>query len=550
MIAFLSNINIEPIKGFFEEETYFGGFNQYALELLDEKSRLYSKEITKVILFIDGEEFLRDLICEQLPNEKILKKADERITELLGMIEQYITKKGDVCFLINNIVLPVHSVAPNLKNKVIDFLDIEISMNKKIKEASKSIHNLLVLDWRMIVKNTGFNNLHDDKFWYLGRIKLNNKAFAAIAENYQNLMSAYQGKTKKVLILDLDNTLWGGVIGEDGSSGIQLSEEGQGKIYREFQAVIKLLKQMGVLLCINSKNNEGDVETALNSHPMMILKSDDFVVKKINWNDKAQNIREIAREINLGLDSFIFIDDNPVERENIKKSLPDVTVPEFPKDISTLKRWFFESVIYKYFGKIYLVEEDLDKTNQYKTKLKRDSLSIGLTMNKFIKSLEIKLKIHLNPAESIQRIAQLTQKTNQFNFTVKRYNEAQIRKFIVDDKVQVFGLDYEDKFGKEGLIGVAILKINQEKGKAELDTFLLSCRTIGKDIEYAFLGEILKKAQTYNISKIKIEFVGTGKNEVAKIFYAQVKGKNEWEDLESLLIKSLKKTKINQIDIL
>lgn len=450
MIAFLSNINIEPIKGFFEEETYFGGFNQYALELIDEKSRLHSKEITKVILFIDGEEFLRDLICEQLPNENILKEANERIIELLAMIKQYISKKGDVCFLINNIVLPVHSVTFNLKNRAIDFLDIEISMNKKIKEAAKSIHDLLILDWEMIVKSIGFNNLHDDKFWYLGRIKLNNKAFAAIAENYQNLVSAYQGKTKKVLVLDLDNTLWGGVIGEEGPNGIQLSEEGQGKIYREFQAVIKLLKQMGALLCINSKNNENDLETVLSSHPMMILKSDDFLVKKINWNDKAQNMKELAQELNLGLDSFVFIDDNPVERENIQKSLPEVVVPEFPKDISTLKSWFFESVIYKYFGKIYLGEEDLNKTDQYKTKLKRDSFSIGLTMNKFIKSLEIKLKIHHNPTEYIQRIAQLTQKTNQFNFTAKRYSEAQIRKFIEDDKVQVFGLDYEDKFGERG----------------------------------------------------------------------------------------------------
>ena len=550
MIAFLSNTNIEPIKGFFKEETYFAGFNQYAFELIEEKSMLHSKKITTVILFIDGEEFLKDIIGEQMPTAQLLEKANGRMVELLEMIKQYITKKGNVCFFINNIVLPVHSITPNLKNREIDLFDIEIAMNKKLEEFVKRIHDLLILDWRMIVKNMGYNNLHDDKFWYLGRIKLNNKAFSAIAENYQNLLNAYQGKTKKVLVLDLDNTLWGGIIGEDGPNGIQLSEDGQGKIYREFQAVIKTLKQIGVLLCINSKNNESDVEPVLSRHPMMILKSDDFVVKKINWNDKVKNMEEIARELNLGLDSFVFIDDNAVERENVEKNLPSVTIPEFPKDVSTLKRWFFESVVYKYFGKIYLGDEDLNKTDQYKIKLKRDSLSTGLSMNKFIKGLEIKLKVYINPTEYIQRIAQLTQKTNQFNFTSKRYSEAQIKKFIEDDSMQVFGLDYEDKFGREGLIGVAILKINRSKGEAKLDTFLLSCRTIGKNVEYAFMVKILEKAQEYNLLKIKIEFEGTGKNEVARTFYGQLKGKDEWKDIKALLIKSLKKTKINQIDIL
>lgn len=550
MIAFLSNINIDPIKGFFKEETYFAGFNQYTFELLDEKSMLYSEKIITVILFIDGEEFLKDLIHEQLPNEEFLTIANERITTLLNVIEKYISSRKDILFFINNIVLPVHSITAFLAQNNASFMDIESSMNNRIKEMGKRRKNFLIIDWQTIVKNHGYSRLHDDKFWYLGRIKLNNKALSLLTEGYRNLLNAYRGETKKVLVIDLDNTLWGGVIGEDGPATIKLSEEGEGKIFRDFQKIIKLLKQVGIILCINSKNNEEDVNPIFKNHPMMILKLEDFIIKKINWNDKVINLQEIANELNLGLDSFVFIDDNPTEREYIKKSLPAVVVPEFPQDITTLKVWFFESVIYKYFAKTYFGKEDLLKTDYYKNKLQRDGLSTKINYNEFIKNIEIKLKIYTNPTQYIQRISQLTQKTNQFNFTTKRYSELDIERYLGEDDCRMFALEYEDKFGKEGLTGVAILKINYARGESFLDTFLLSCRIIGKNVEQTFLYEILKILQLEKIRVIEINFSPTGKNNVAKKFYDSIKLHNPIYPIDNVMKGLKNKLLVQDIEIL
>lgn len=523
MIGFLSNINIEPIKAFFNEESYFVGFNQYTLALLDRKSFLHSKKIKTVFLFIDGEEFLKDIIYEQLPNKQLLKKAKERIVELLDIIEKYISIREDVVFIINSIVLPIHSVAHFFTDNSVSFFDIESCINAEIKKVRKRRKNFLVIDWQAIVKNHGYSRLHDDKFWYLGRIKLNNKAFSLLAESYRDQLRAYHGEIKKVLVLDLDNTLWGGVIGEDGPSAIKLSEDGKGKIFRDFQKIIKLLKQIGIILCINSKNNEEDVKPIFKNHPMMILKLDDFIIKKINWNDKTSNMQEIANELNLGLESFVFIDDNPTEREYVKKSLPAVAVPEFPEDIATLRTWFFESVVYKYFAKTYLGKEDIRKISYYKNKLKRDTLFRKISYHEFIKNIEVKLKIYPNPEQYIQRVSQLIQKTNQFNFTTRRYSELDIKKYLKKENYRVFALEYEDKFGKEGLTGVAIVKIDQGRGEAILDTFLLSCRIIGKNVEQAFFYEITRILRHENIRSIEINFNSTDKNKVAKEFYDSLK---------------------------
>ena len=520
MIAFISNINIEPLGEYFKgEETYFAGFSQYTRELLDKDGELYSKKINTVFLFIDGEEFLKNLLYEKPMSKDLLYESNSRIAELMKIVKKYISRRNDVLFFMNSIVLPANSINAYVKNAEVSLYDVEMLLNKRIREIAKRIPNILILDWQMIVRGMGYYNLHDDKFWYLGRIKLNKKAFSLLAEHYRNLTNAHHGKSKKVLVLDLDNTLWGGIIGEDGIDGIQLSEDGQGKIFRDFQTLIKSLKQMGILLCINSKNNADDVNAVFANHPMMILKSNDFIIKKTNWSDKVQNMKEIAQELDLDVDSFVFIDESPAEREYVKKNLPAITVPEFPYDIATLKVWFFESIAYKYFARTFIAKEDLNKTEQYKVKLQRDTLSTNLSLNEFVANLEIKLKIYLNSTTYTQRIAQLTQKTNQFNFTTKRYNELEIEKYIKDDNTLVIGLEYEDKFGKEGLIGVSIIKTNAAEHSADLDTFLLSCRVIGKNVEYAFLNEILRILQQMKLSQIKIDFQPTKKNVVAKTFY-------------------------------
>jgi FkbH-like protein len=264
--------------------------------------------------------------------------------------------------------------------------------------------------------------------------------------------------------LDLDNTLWGGIIGEDGIEGIKLSEDGIGKVYRDFQFLIKGLKDIGIPLGIVSKNNINDAKEVFEKHPMMVLKFEDFIIKKINWNNKVDNIKEIAKELNLGVDSFVFIDDNPVERDIVRQYLPEVVVPDFPeKEITELPEWFINEIIYNYFARTTLTEEDKEKTEQYKSNLERKKLMKKLNIDDFIDSLKIKLNFYVNDKRFIERTAQQTQKTNQFNLTTRRYTVMDIEKFINSEEYIVFNLEYEDKFGNEGIIGTAIVKL-EEKG--------------------------------------------------------------------------------------
>lgn len=518
MIAFLSNMNIDPIKMFFKEEkTYFSGYNQYLIDLINEDSVLYTDEIETVVLFLDGEEFLKRITYE-LPTSEVCESATAVLNDLFTVIRKYIEKKKNVTFLINNFVLPPDNFITYLDfNTNTSFSEIEVLLNKEIKEFSQQYSNMLVLDWQRIVKNYGYANLHDDKFWYLGRIKLNNKAFSVLKEEIANLINSFRGRAKKVLVLDLDNTLWGGIIGEEGINGIKLSEDGIGKAYRDFQNIISALKKIGVLLAINSKNNEEDVKEVFEKHPMMILNYDDFIVKKVNWNNKVQNMTEIAEELNLGLDSFVFIDDNHVERQIIKDNLPEVIVPVFPEDAVQLKDWMMKDIVYKYFPKVSLTKEDREKTEQYKANVKRIELSKELNLDEFIKSLNIKLTLHINPADLVQRIAQMSQKTNQFNMTTKRYTENDIEQFMRSDDAMLFAIEYEDNFGKEGIIGMSVIRT--EKDRACIDSFLMSCRVIGRNVEYVFLYKILEVLGKNDIRKIEAEFIPTKKNVVAKHFY-------------------------------
>jgi len=341
-----------------------------------------------------------------------------------------------------------------------------------------------------------------------------------LADEVQCVWNAYHGKTKKVLVVDLDNTLWGGVVGEDGAQGVRLSEEGEGKAYRDFQKAMHALKSLGIIFAINSKNNEADVRELFEKNSMMVFQYDDFVVKKINWNDKASNMIAIADELNLGLDSFVFIDDNPVERAYIRQQLPAVVIPEFPQQPIMLRQWFLNDVVYRYFGKYALTQEDTTKTEQYQRHVQRASAQSTLSVNDFIQTLHVQLMLVKNDLSLAPRIAQLTQKTNQFTMTTRRYTEKDIAQYMQQPTCAVYGLSYEDTFGKEGLMGAAIVHTT-DTTTATIDTFLLSCRIIGRHVEHTFLDKILEQLQSAGIQNIKAEFVPTKKNIIAHNFYAQ-----------------------------
>ena len=320
-------------------------------------------------------------------------------------------------------------------------------------------------------------------------------------------------KRKKCLVLDLDNTLWGGVLGEDGIEGIQVDGDYPGKAYHYWQEGLKELERNGVILAICSKNNQIDVEALFAAREMPLTLSD-FACLRINWTDKTTNIREIAYELNIGLDSFMFVDDNPTERELIRQQLPMVAVPEWPSQPYELPI-FYNQLVEDYFSVYTLTDEDKSKTEQYRQNANRALAQTQYSnMEDFLRSLEMRLTIAPATDITIPRIAQMTQKTNQFNLTTKRYAEADIHS-LLDNGAQIWTLDVADRFGDNGITGLIILK--PENGWI-IDTLLMSCRVLGKGIEEAFFKNVIGRYK----GALKAQYIPTAKNGQVADFYERM----------------------------
>jgi len=503
-IAILSNVNMSPMKRFFSN-CYIADYGQYMREVTNDDSVIWKEEFDIVWLHFELELLLN-------------LQLKEFFSQLIFNIEKILKTKRKALFIMSDFVEPVYHPENYFRKNFLRSLVDEL--NEKIYTLSLRYPNFLVLRFSQVLKKYGWKSLFGENFWYAGRIRYSFHGMENLALEVRRLYRAYKGMIKKVLVLDLDNTLWGGIIGEDGIDGILLSEDGKGKIFRDFQKNIKKLKDLGVLLCIVSKNNYSDVVEVFEKHPLMVLKLDDFIVKKINWKPKHENIKEMAEELNLGLDSFVFIDDNPFERKVVREFLPEVTVPEFPEDITVLNSWFWEEVVYEYFPKLSITKEDREKLEQYKRNIRRKELQSKITSYEdFLKSLQINLNVYIDDSRFKTRLAQLTQKTNQFNLTTRRYTESNIEGFLNDRKTIVYALEYRDIFGSEGIIGEAIVKL--ENDEAFIDTFLMSCRVIGRNVEYQFLDFIIDDLRKRGVKKIFGEYIPTKKNALVKDFYSK-----------------------------
>jgi len=326
-------------------------------------------------------------------------------------------------------------------------------------------------------------------------------------------------KRKKCLVIDLDNTLWGGILGEDGISGISLGDDYPGLSYRIFQEFILEAGKKGIILTVCSKNNKDDVIEAWNKHPGMILKQKHFSAIKINWENKAKNIVELANELNIGLDSMVFIDDNPAERELVKQVIPEVIVPDFPDQAFELPE-FFNSLWNQYFAVYDLTKEDLKKTEQYRQNVERVQYKKDFVdETDYLKSLQMELVFMKADEFNINRIAQMTQKTNQFNLTTKRHSIEKI-KSLLNDGNAVYCLHVKDRFGDNGITAAAIIELNG--ATAFIDVFLLSCRIIGRKIEDQFLQLILNDLLTMQVNQVKAQYIPTDKNVQTVDYYEKM----------------------------
>lgn len=524
-IAFLSNFTINGLaevmrvlcnKESVYAKTYVSNYNQYAQEILNKNSKLYSFNADIIFLIIDSEHLLGDFIyfpyrLTKEERENYFKEKFDEFESLLRILKKNTSAK----IVVNELLLPVYSDRGILENKESSGLKKSIQkFNEMLHMISKKDFQLFVFNFNDLVLKKGCEFMFDNKMKYLADIRISPKGIVELGKEYMAYIFPLMSLTKKCLVLDLDNTLWGGVVGEDGIEGINLGPEKQGQAFIDFQKRILGLFERGVILAVNSKNNYDDAIEVIKKHKHMILKEENFACIKANWNDKVSNFKEIANELNIGLDSMVFIDDDKTNRELVKEFLPEVMVVDLPEDPSEYPKIIEDLKVFNVFG---ITQEDLKKGEMYVDQSKRNKLKSQVQdLDSFLKQLKIKATIKKVDKPEKVRASQMTQKTNQFNLTTKRYLEEDIEKFIESKINLIKFIQVEDKFGNYGITGLFIVIKYPEIW--EIDSFLLSCRILGKNIEFAFMQNLINEAKKQGIKRIKGVFIPSKKNAPAKNF--------------------------------
>ncbi|MCD7738781.1 MAG: HAD-IIIC family phosphatase [Lachnospiraceae bacterium] len=354
----------------------------------------------------------------------------------------------------------------------------------------ESVDNVYVFDLADVIANMGRKHFYSEKMWYMSSMPYSKEGLETICDMITDLMSCAFDTRKKIIALDMDNTLWGGVVGEDGLEGIELSNHKEGQRYYDFQRQLLEMNKRGVLLTLVSKNNPEDVRKVFEEHPSMLLKEKQFVSPKINWNQKSSNLKEIEAELNLTESSFIFIDDNPAEREEVRAKCPEMEIPEFPADTTQLVE-FAEKLYIEQLRPLRVLKEDLDKTQMYQSEeLRKKEAAGSLNLGDYLAKLEMRADIHRMQDGEIDRVVQLCNKTNQFNVTSKRYSRNEICEIVSHSQNEIYVAYLSDKYGESGLTAVVILIGKKEEKR--IDTFLMSCRVMGRKLENVIMNELIR----------------------------------------------------------
>ena len=388
-------------------------------------------------------------------------------------------------------------------------------LNLKFAEYAESHSNFLINDINYQSASFGIDKWTDELYWYMEGYALAKEAIPTLAFNIANIIKAVYKKKKKAFALDLDYTLWGGIVGDDGAENLEVGDKtAEGKIYASFQGYLKEYKDMGVVLTVNSKNNDNQAIAGL-ENPNNVLKKEDFVVIKTNWNSKSQNMLEIAKELNLGVDSIVFVDDTPAEREIINQQLKGVATPNIGYD----PQYYIKNIDKSgFFEAISLFDEDLNKTEVYKQNKARNDLMLTIDdYNDYLRSLNMIATIDKFKPSYMSRITQLTNKSNQFNLTTKRYTQAEIEECAESKKYVTLYGKLTDKFGDNGIISAVIGHI--DKKKMDIDLWIMSCRVLKRNMEFAMMDSLVEEAKNNDVEKIYGHYYPTEKNTMVKDFY-------------------------------
>jgi len=388
-------------------------------------------------------------------------------------------------------------------------------MNMRLAENLKEQQNIFILNTRKWIESAG-KNAFNPKMWYMAKIAFGNEVFQNAAVDILNFYRAIAGQYRKLVIVDLDDTLWGGILGDEGIDNIRLGGHDYiGEAFVDLQRALKALSNKGTLLGIVSKNDETLALEAVEQHPEMVLRKKDFAGWRINWQDKAQNIIDLVTDLNLGLESVVFIDDNPAERARVREALPEVLVPDWPQD-----KMLYASTLFKmpYFDTPSISHEDLNRTAMYTSDQERKDMKLSFnSYEDWLKTLAIKINVEAVNNQNIQRTAQLLNKTNQMNLTTRRMSEEELKTWVREDNHWLWVVRVADKFGDSGLTGIFSLVSNGSKGT--ISDFVLSCRVMGRKIEETMVHALSVYSRELGLKELNAQFIPTSKNNPSLEFW-------------------------------
>jgi FkbH-like protein len=495
-------------------EIYEAEYGQYRQEVLDRASGLHRFRPDVVVIATHW----RDA---QLP--PLVDDADATVVNLVASFTalwEVCTQELHAHVIQHNFDIPSHEsyghlsrALPGGRARVLSRLNLEL--------LARAGSGVSILDLDAVAAAFGKDRWSDARLWYLAKQHPAPDALPLWVDQLAAQLRALLGLGKKVLALDLDNTLWGGVIGEDGLEGIQLGAHSpEGEAHQDLQRHARELRERGIVLVVCSKNNEADAREPFEAHPEMLLRMDDVAVFRANWQDKVTNLREIAASLGLGLESFVFVDDNPTERAWVRREIPEMAVPEVGSDAAAFVRLLDRG---RWFEALSLSEEDRLRASDYAANVRRGELAFASTsMDEFLASLEMTATIGEFDTANLPRIAQLVNKSNQFNLTTRRYTQEQLRGFAESEGFVTRWFRLRDRFGDNGIIGVMLGVVQQGDATLEIDLWLMSCRVLGRRMEELMCRTLMQAALERGLSRVRGRYLPTAKNVMVADLYPRL----------------------------
>lgn len=510
----------KAVKGYAYSEgialdVYDADYNQIDAQVLDPNSELCHKSPEFTLFWLCTEKLYEEF-CQS-------KQRSDFADTVIQRVERYwnlVNGKFRTNILQCNFLQLDDRVFGNYGNKTADSFIFQLrKLNCLLMEKCLAHRNVFLIDFCYLQEKYGIDALRDSRMYYVAKLPICTRMLPEAAKQVVDVIKAVRGKIKKCVILDLDNTLWGGVIGDDGIENIQIGELGSGHAFTEFQMWLKELGKRGILLAVCSKNEEAAAREPFEKHPEMVLRMEDFAMFVANWEDKASNINYIQRTLNIGMDSMAFLDDNPFERSLVKSMIPEITVPDLPQDPSQYLEYIkglnlFETASYS--------EADRERTRQYQEEAGRAAQQCQFSdYGEYLKSLEMTAKTEAFDSFHFSRIAQLTQRSNQFNLRTVRYTEQEIAQLAGDERHITRYFTFSDKFGDYGLISVAVLD-KQEDKTLFISEWLMSCRVLKRGMEEFIMDELIRTARANGFDTVVGEYLPTAKNKMVADLYSRM----------------------------